>query len=189
MPEQVVVSGDTAWAHRRNADQSGEALIVHTREPHWTNGKILDFETTSRTSVDPNYHGSSAGMEGENSYRLGRRLTGESRIIAFVHDQDTKQIAAFRSAGWLGLQELLDAGHVIKTMIGSVLDKFDASITVPAKKGTATKQVRALSALRDGLTKHCRWFVAATFPSDERSASKPGPARFSTGRARIRAGS
>jgi hypothetical protein len=103
----TVISLDGSWSHRRDAKECiVVAIVVGTN-------KILDFEIIRRAkNGDPgNYDGSSNGMEVEALTHIIARLKSDTRIVGYVHDNDSKASKAIRDAGW-NIREYFDPNHI-----------------------------------------------------------------------------
>ena len=116
--------------HRRNADHCLVDFV------DISSGKIVDFEIISKKGQgNDRFEGPSNVMEVEALKVLIPRWINDKRVVAFVHDKDSKSRKLIREMGWQ-IDELIDCNHAIK----SFRRKFQRM------KNNATNKLRGLKA-------------------------------------------
>lgn len=109
MKSNSSIAFDGSWSHRRNADHCLVDFI------DISSGKIVDFEIISKKGQGKDkFEGPSNAMEVEALKVLVPRWKGDSRVIAYCHDKDSKSRKVIEELGWK-IKEMIDTNHAIKS--------------------------------------------------------------------------
>lgn len=109
LPAKSIIAFDGSWSHRRNADFCLVDFIdVAT-------GRVVDFEIISKKYGENKFTGPSNAMEVEGIRRMIPRWINDKRIIAYVHDKDSKSRKLINQLGW-NVTEIIDSNHAVKSL-------------------------------------------------------------------------
>lgn len=155
MSENTVISFDGSWDHRRD----GKFCIVEAFDTK--NKKIIDFEIVAKKTMknsEGTFEGASNQMEIECVKKIVKRLKGNSKIIGYVHDQDSK-LSKFMEENW-NIKEYIDPNHANKSF-NNKFDSYKQGNKKDVKKGV-------LNGVQKSLTKYRNILIKSNFSEEEK---------------------